>query len=150
VESVEHLPSWLLTQTAARAGRVVSESFATVGARGYHYRVLSSLADGGPASQADLGRRTGIHLSDMVKALNELEAGGYIRRVPNPDDRRRNIITLTSQGTERAQSLSLLVRDVQQQVLQPLDESEKAQLTALLSKLYQHHHRQGFPPLPSM
>ena len=150
MESVEHLPSWLLTQTAARAGRVVSESFATVGARGYHYRVLSSLADGGPASQADLGRRTGIHLSDMVKALNELEAGGYVRRGPNPGDRRRNIITITDAGAERAETLARAAGAVQQQLLEPLDDSEKAQLTALLRKLYEHHRGQGFPPLSTM
>jgi len=65
---MEHLPSWLLTQTAAHAGRLVTERFAEIGARGYHYRLLAQLRTG-PASQADLGRRTGIHFSDVVAAL---------------------------------------------------------------------------------
>ncbi|MFD0599865.1 MarR family winged helix-turn-helix transcriptional regulator [Catellatospora coxensis] len=78
------LPSWLLTQTAAHAGRLVSEGLAGVEARGYHYRVLATLDEYGPASQADLGRRSGIHLSDLVAAINELAARGYVQRSPTP------------------------------------------------------------------
>src|SRR5215207_6857184 len=98
---MEHLPSWLLTQTAAHAHRLVTERLGEIGARGYHYRLLEQLLDG-PASQADLGRRTGIHFSDVVAALNELTAGGYIERRPDPADKRRNVVTITGPGRERA------------------------------------------------
>jgi DNA-binding MarR family transcriptional regulator len=145
---MERLPSWLLTQTAAHAGRLVSDGFGAVGARGYHYRLLTSLLSDGPASQADLGRRTGIHLSDMVAALNELERSGYVRRAPDPADRRRNIISITDAGTGRTTELADRVREIQETLLEPLDEQERRQLTALLVKLYEHHRGQGFPPLP--
>ena len=144
---MDHLPSWLLTQTAAHAHRLVSDGFARVGARGYHYRLLCSLMEDGPASQAALGRRTGIHLSDMVAALNELEAGGFVSRAPDPADRRRNVITVTTSGRQRAAELERSAQEVQEVLLQPLDEAERGQLSALLSKLLDHH-RQGIPPLP--
>jgi MarR family transcriptional regulator, lower aerobic nicotinate degradation pathway regulator len=144
---VDQLPSWLLTQTAAHAHRLVSDGFAEVGARGYHYRLLTSLLDQGPASQAALGRRTRIHLSDMVAALNELEEGGYIERTPDPADRRRNVITVTEAGRRRATQLDDSVRGIQEELLRPLDEGERQQLTALLRKLLDHH-RQGISPLP--
>ena len=147
---MERLPSWLLTQTAAHASRLVGDGFAAVGARGYHYRLLSSLRGEGPASQADLGRRTNIHLSDMVAALNELEKSGYIRRKPDPADRRRNVITITGAGLARAAELAERVRAIQDALLEPLNPDEREELTALLAKLYEHHHRQGFPPLSSM
>jgi hypothetical protein len=92
------LPSWLLTQTAAYATRLVTDGMAAIDARGYHYRLLSTLEKDGPASQADLGRRTGIHLSDMVAAINELAAGGYVERSPDPADKRRNVVTVTPAG----------------------------------------------------
>jgi DNA-binding MarR family transcriptional regulator len=145
---MEHLPSWLLTQTAAHAGRMVNARFAAVGARGYHYRLLSSLAQEGPASQADLGRRVGIHLSDMVKALNELEAAGFVRRAPNPGDRRRNIIMITDAGRERAEQLAQQAGVIQEELLEPLDSAEREQLTTLLAKLYRHHQAQDAPPQP--
>ncbi|WP_433293345.1 MarR family winged helix-turn-helix transcriptional regulator [Actinoplanes sp. CA-030573] len=145
---MEQLPSWLLTQTAAHAGRLVHDGFAEVGARGYHYRLLNSLLEEGPASQADLGRRTGIHLSDMVAALNELQREGYVAREPDPADRRRNVITLTRPGRLRAAELTKRAHDVQERLLAPLTEAERGQLLSTLVKLLDHHLRQGIPPLP--
>jgi DNA-binding MarR family transcriptional regulator len=146
----EDLPSWLLTQTAAHASRMVGERFLQVGARGYHYRLLRALLRWGETSQAELGRRTGIHLSDLVAALNEMQEAGYIRRRPNPDDRRRNIISITDPGRERYRQLSRQVQVIQDELLEPLDQREREQLTVLLRKLYDHHLGQGFPPLSKM
>jgi DNA-binding MarR family transcriptional regulator len=138
---MDHLPSWLLTQTAAHAHRLVGDGFAEVGARGYHYRLLESLIAEGPASQAALGRRTSIHLSDLVGALNELEAGGHVARSPDPADRRRNVITVTGTGRERAAELSARAAAIQDQLLAPLSASERDQLTGLLRRLLSHHGR---------
>jgi DNA-binding MarR family transcriptional regulator len=146
---VDHLPSWLLTQTAAYAQRLVADRFAAVGARGYHYRLLTSLIDDGPASQAALGRRTGIHLSDMVAALNELESGGFVARSPDPADRRRNVIEVTGAGRARAIELGRLAGEIQEELLQPLDAAERQHLTEMLRKLLAHH-RQGVSPLSRM
>src|SRR3712207_8825212 len=82
-------PSWLLTQTATHASRLVSEGFVASGARGYHYRMLAALEEFGPASQASLGRRTGVDRSDVVAAINELEEGGFVERDQDPADRDR-------------------------------------------------------------
>ncbi|MEU8007111.1 MarR family transcriptional regulator [Catellatospora sp. NPDC049111] len=133
------LPSWLLTQTAAHAGRLVTEGLAGVEARGYHYRVLATLDEYGPASQADLGRRSGIHLSDLVAAINELAERGYVRRSPDPDDRRRNVVTVTDAGRRQLAVLDEQLAAVQQRLLTPLDGAERAQLAALLTKLLAYH-----------
>jgi DNA-binding MarR family transcriptional regulator len=143
------LPSWLLTQTAAHATRLVADGMAADGARGYHYRLLSELAENGPASQAELGRRTGIHLSDMVAAINELAGGGFVERTSDPADRRRNVITISGAGRERARQLAGRVGQIQQELLAPLSAAERDQLTTLLTKLLSHHRgQQGNPPLP--
>jgi DNA-binding MarR family transcriptional regulator len=143
------LPSWLLTQTAAYATRLVTDGMAAIDARGYHYRLLSALEKDGPASQADLGRRTGIHLSDMVAAVNELAAGGYVERSPDPADKRRNVVTVTPAGRERARQLAVRAGEIQEELLAPLTAAERAQLTGLLSTLLVHHRaQQGNPPLP--
>jgi len=133
------LPSWLLSQVALYAGRSVADGFAAEGARGYHYRLLASLAEAGPSSQAELGRRSGIHLSDVVAALNELAADGYVRRSPDPADKRRNVVTLTDAGRSRLDVLEARVRAVQDEILAPLDAREREQLTALLRRLLDHH-----------
>lgn len=138
-ELVRDLPSWLLTQTAAYAHRLVGDGLADVGARRYHYRVLAALAEQGPMSQADLGRRAGIHLSDMVATVNELAEQGYVDRAPDPKDRRRNVITLTGPGQHQLQVLARQVRKIQDDLLAPLTAAEREQLTGLLRRLLAYH-----------
>ncbi|MEV0155622.1 MarR family transcriptional regulator [Micromonospora sp. NPDC050686] len=134
-------PSWLLTQTAAHAARLVTEGLGAVAARGYHYRLLAALHDDGPASQADLGRRSGIDRSDVVAALNELAARDLVRRAPDPDDRRRNVITLTPAGRRQLHRMEQALDHVQATLLAPLSSPERAELTRLLTVLLDHHQQ---------
>jgi len=131
---MDDLPSRLLTRTAALAHRLVTERFAEIGARGYHYRLLKPLLDG-PASQADLGRRTGIHFSDVVAALNELTEAGYVERRPDPADRRRNVVTITAAGRRRVTELAARAAAIQEELLAPLTPAERTELVRLLTLL---------------
>jgi DNA-binding MarR family transcriptional regulator len=137
----ESLPSWLLTQTANHAGRLVADGFSSVGARGYHYRLLATLEEFGPASQAALGRRSGIHLSDMVAAINDLADRKLVERAPDPSDGRRNIISLTAAGKRQLRRLEKRLAESQDELLAPLSPEERQRLTELLSRLLDHHNR---------
>ncbi len=129
------MPSWLLTQTAAHAHRLVTDRLAEVNARGYHLRLLATLEEVGPASQADLGRRSGIHFSDVVAALNELAEQHLIERAPDPDDRRRNVVTITAAGRRHLRRLERQVARIQDELLAPLSSAEREQLTDFLQRL---------------
>ncbi|MBT2229272.1 MarR family winged helix-turn-helix transcriptional regulator [Nonomuraea sp. NEAU-A123] len=139
----EGLPSWLLGQTANHAHRLVGDGFSSVGARGYHYRLLATLEESGPASQAALGRRSGIHLSDMVATINELADRGLVERAPDPSDRRRNIISLTSAGKRQLRRLEKRLAECQDELLAPLSPEERQRLTELLSRLLDHHNQRA-------
>ncbi|TDD17887.1 MarR family transcriptional regulator [Kribbella turkmenica] len=132
-------PSWLLTQSAAHAHRIITETFVAGGARGYHFRLLATLVEFGPASQAALGRHTGIDRSDVVAALNELAADGYVERSPDPADGRRNIITLTASGRRHHKRLAALVSRAQDEIFAPLSPADRARLTTLLGRLVAYH-----------
>ncbi|MER7175614.1 MarR family winged helix-turn-helix transcriptional regulator, partial [Streptomyces mesophilus] len=121
------------------ADRLVSERLAAEGARKWHFAVLVALADAGPASQAELSRRTGIYRSDMVAVLNELSDASCIRRDPDPVDRRRNVITLTAAGRRRMERLDALIAEAQRELLAPLTPAQEGQLTRLLTVLTEHH-----------
>ena len=142
----ERLPSWLLTQTANHAHRLVADGFSSVDARGYHYRLLAALEETGPASQAALGRRSGIHLSDMVATVNELAERKLVERAPDPADRRRNIISLTAVGKRQLRRLAIQVAESQDELLAPLSSQERQVLTELLSTLLDHHNRRTGTP----
>ena len=144
--SWESLPSWLLGQTAHHAQRLVGDGFSAVGARGYHYRQLATLEDFGPASQATLGRRSGIHLSDMVATINELAERKLVERAPDPADRRRNIISLTAAGKRQLRRLEKRLAETQDELLAPLSPEERDRLTELLSRLLDYHNRRTGTP----
>ncbi|MEU1808251.1 MarR family transcriptional regulator [Micromonospora sp. WMMD1076] len=138
------LPSWLITRTAVRAGRLVSDGLAEVDARGYHFRLLATLDEFGPASQAALGRRSGIHVSDVVAALNELAERDFVTRSPDPADRRRNVVTITTAGRRQLRRLEKRLAEVQDDLLAPLSAEERAELARLLARVLAHHTR---PPV---
>jgi MarR family transcriptional regulator, lower aerobic nicotinate degradation pathway regulator len=132
-------PTWLISQTSTQAHRLLTERLATAGARGYHYRLLAALQEFGPASQAQLGRRTGMDRSDVVAALNELAGRGLVERTLDAADRRRNIITITPAGTAHLQRLDGLLADVQDELLAPLSGRERELLIRLLTRVLEHH-----------
>jgi DNA-binding MarR family transcriptional regulator len=73
-----------------------------------------------------------------VAALNELADRGLIVRTPDPEDRRRNVITITPAGTEQLGTLHETLAGVQEQLLAPLAAADRAQLVVLLSRLLSH------------
>src|SRR5215472_11200223 len=132
---LNEMPTWLISQTALHAHRLLAHALAAADSNGYQYRLLAALEEFGPASQAALGRRTGIDRSDVVAALNDLAERGLVDRAADPADRRRNIITVTAAGTGRFQQLDSMVADVQNRLLAPLSRAEHRQLTRLLRRI---------------
>jgi DNA-binding MarR family transcriptional regulator len=136
------LPSWLLNQAALPAQRIVADELTGIGAHRAHYSVLAALDEFGPASQAALGRRCGIDRSDMVALVNDLAAAGQVERTPDPTDRRRNVIALTSGGHKQLVALERRIQRAQDTLLAPLSPAEQAELTRMLAALVEHHGRQ--------
>jgi len=138
---VVEMPTWLISRAYAHSHRLLAEGFGAAGFRGYHYRLLAALEEFGPASQAALGRRTSIDRSDVVAALNELAGRGLIKRSPDPDDRRRNIITITLAGTKQLRTLDQILAGVQEKLLAPLSPADRTKLIGLLTQLLDHDAR---------
>jgi DNA-binding MarR family transcriptional regulator len=135
VSRIDLTATWLLSRANARAQLIRAEAFAAAGSSGYLVRLLASLADDGPASQAELGRRTGIDPSDVVAAMNSLDSSGFVRRERDPADARRNIITMTKAGRAELRRLDAVVADIQERFLEPLTAAQRAQLVKFLGKL---------------
>jgi DNA-binding MarR family transcriptional regulator len=132
------LPSWLMSEVARRGQRLVSEALAQEGVRRQHFSVLTSLAEQGPASQAALGRRLWIDRSDLHALLAELERDGFVARVRDEADRRRNVVALTPAGKAALRRLDKRVDAAQGALLEPLSASERLQLVRLLGRIVDH------------
>ncbi|WP_413811273.1 MarR family winged helix-turn-helix transcriptional regulator [Streptomyces sp. OE57] len=138
-ERLRRLASRLLSQLTTRSDRLINEGLARADARKWHYAVLASLEEYGPGSQATLSRRTGIYRSDMVGVLNELAERGLVERAPDPDDRRRNTITISPRGRRRLRRLDKVLDELHDELLAPLSPAERDQFARLLTRLLDHH-----------
>ncbi|MBO8198487.1 MarR family winged helix-turn-helix transcriptional regulator [Streptomyces smyrnaeus] len=133
--------SRLLSQLTMRSDRLINEGLARADGRKWHYAVLASLQEYGPGSQAELSRRSGIYRSDMVGVVKELAERDLVERVPDPDDRRRNVITISVRGRRRLRHLDRILDDLHDELLAPLSTAERDQFLQLLTRLLDHHTR---------
>lgn len=130
-------PTWLISRAYARSSGLLNAGFEVHGngLRSYHYRLLAAIEEWGTASQADLGRSTGIDRSDVTAALAELESRNLIERTVDPENKRRNIVTLTPEGVDQLRDLDTVVDTIQDELLAPLTAAQRRQFTTLISRL---------------
>lgn len=138
-QALRLMPSRLLNLAALLGNRHTDRVLSELNARRYHFALLSALIEFGPASQADLGRRTGIDRSDVVATVNELAERGYVQRRADADDRRRNIIALTAAGRRRHAALEQHLAIAQEDLLKSLTDAERERLVRLLIKVVDSH-----------
>jgi DNA-binding MarR family transcriptional regulator len=134
-DRLRQLPSWLTSQVARRAEWLVGNELAREGVRRPHFAVLTSLAEQGAASQAELGRRLWIDRSDLHAILNQLEGDGLVKRLRDDADRRRNVVALTPRGKRVLARLDARVDAAQEALLAPLSASDRRELGRLLKRL---------------
>jgi MarR family transcriptional regulator, lower aerobic nicotinate degradation pathway regulator len=137
-ERMRRLPSWLASQLARRGAALVGEALAKEGVRRQHFAVLTSLAEQGAASQAELGRRLWIDRSDLHALVTELDRDGLVARVRDPEDRRRNVVTLTPHGKTLLRRLDKRVDAAQTALLEPLSAGERREVIRLLERVVSH------------
>jgi len=73
-----------------------------------------------------------------VAALNELADDRLIQRSPDPDDGRRNVITITAAGRKQLRRLDQVLAGIQEKLLAPLSAADRTRLVALLNRLLEH------------
>jgi len=127
--------SWLINKTGAYAHRLLVEALAPVDGHGHHFAVLAALDEFGPASQIAIGQRCGIDRSDTHAIVNDLVDTGFAEREPDPQDRRRNIVTITDAGRGRLGELDRIVERVQEKLLGALSPEERRQFVGLLARV---------------
>jgi len=71
----------------------------------------------------------------LTGRLDKLERLGAIERVPDPSDRRAMSVRLTAQGVEATDTAITAHVALEQQLLEPLSDRERAQLDRLMTKL---------------
>ncbi len=71
--------------------------------------VLGILRDRGPISPSELGERLIVTRATVTGLIDSLETRGFVRRSPNPDDRRGLLVEITPAGLTVLQELRTIV-----------------------------------------
>ena len=105
----------------------------------YHHgtgRILSKLVHQGDGlSQAALAEKMNIRPQSLSEALSKMEDRGWIRRAPNPQDKRGTLVYLTDDGRAQEALLAERRRQTADSLLSALDEAERDTLESLLAKI---------------
>lgn len=100
----------------------------------YEALVLLSFSREGRLPMSKVGERLMVHPTSATHTVQRLEAQGFVRRMPNPDDGRGTLAALTPAGRAvLEQATRLLVADGFG--LSCLGDAEQAQLYQLLEKV---------------
>ncbi|WP_319018307.1 MarR family winged helix-turn-helix transcriptional regulator [Microbispora sitophila] len=67
---------------------------------------LNILGLGGAMTPGELGRRTGLTTGPTTRLIDRLEQAGYVRRAPDPDDRRKVIVELVARPSGLDEALA--------------------------------------------
>jgi MarR family transcriptional regulator, lower aerobic nicotinate degradation pathway regulator len=119
----------------ARRVRLRAETVLTpLGLRPRHLVALTVLRAQGGCSQQSLAATLEMDGTNIVGLLNELETSGLIARRRSPEDRRRHIVELTSGGIDLLRQAECAMAAAEDEVFGALDEAERENLYALLSK----------------
>ena len=136
-----------LAQSRLRDG--VIEAIQGSGLHPGQLAVLGALSDCGGVSQRRLGQLIQIEKSSMVLFLDALEAGGWVIRESDPQDRRAHVVQLTPEGARKFAELGPRLLAAQIRFLNPLTKNETALLTEILQRLSGIDEIDTDPPQPS-
>jgi len=132
----DELPAAVLIARVARRVRSrLRAALVPTELRQRHLVALSYLRDHGPARQQALAESLCMDASSLVCLLNDLEDHGLIARRRDREDRRRGILELTDHGRATLTEIDAAVAEIDAEILADLDESERADLRALLGRL---------------
>ena len=99
--------------------RLRAESaLAPLGLRPRHLVALTVLRDHGSPSQQTLAAALQTDRTNLIGLLNQLEADGLILRRRSTEDRRRHIVELTSDGSQRLTDAESALAAAENEVLE--------------------------------
>ena len=119
----------LMRLHAELAAAGYAELYPSWGTNIFHY-----LREGG-LRLTELAERTHTTKQALRYTINQLEAAGYVERVPDPTDGRAKIIRLTQRGWEGRRVADEIIASVEHECVRELGEERMRQFEALMKEV---------------
>jgi DNA-binding MarR family transcriptional regulator len=89
----------------------------------------------GPSTPGELARSTGLTTGGVTVMLDRLEKGGYVKRVPNPRDRRSVLVRLNPTKLKKMQAFYGEINERMAALLDQTPDRELRSVVDLFSKM---------------
>ena len=132
-----------------RLHRMLDETLAEFGLTDGEWKVLTHLQLDGPPhrkSAGQLAKWGDLSSGAMTNRIDRLEQAGFVRRVPDPVDRRGVLVELTDAGRRAWEDSVSAQAEKESLVAAALSSEEKKQLNALLRRLMREFERREQKP----
>ena len=97
--------------------------------------VLVALHGRGQCTMSELARNFHISLPTATGLVDRLARPGYVRRFPNPEDRRQVMVALTEKGRAFIREFQVVIQRRWEEVLRVLSPAELAAYHRVITKL---------------
>ena len=118
-------------------GSIAADMFAAkieaIGLKPKHAGLMTALQAGVAASQQELAAKLGVAPSLVVMLADHLEGMGAVQRVRDPDDRRRQVLTLTDHGRKLLGDCAAAARELDAELTVGLTASQLGALQRSLA-----------------
>ncbi|MBV8988603.1 MAG: MarR family transcriptional regulator [Solirubrobacterales bacterium] len=128
-----HRLGYLLKHAQLRYTQLTSAELEPLGVTPREWAALNCLDEQHELSQREVAELLGVDRTTMVALVDELQAKGWVKRHPQPDDRRKNIVGLTRKGRDIMQRGARLIDDCEERFLAVLSEADAEQLKDALA-----------------
>lgn len=135
----EQAPGHLIRRAQQVAVAVFNEETAGFDVTPVQFAILNALIADPGEDQVTLAAKVAFDAATFGSVIGRLEARGWVRREPDPVDRRRKRLWITPEGQETALRMKRSVARAQARIVGPLDAAEREQLVELLRKLVAGH-----------
>ncbi len=125
---------YLLRKAYQRNAMIFSEKMQS-GLTPTQFAVMARLDELGSVSQNQLGRHAGLDVATTKGVVDRLRARGLVETARDPNDRRRQIVSLSKEGAEHFRHNAKLGLEISTDTLAPLTATERSTLLRILKKL---------------
>ncbi|WP_254430479.1 MULTISPECIES: MarR family winged helix-turn-helix transcriptional regulator [unclassified Ruegeria] len=124
-----------LLRLASQRHAVIFQSRVSEGLTPTQFATLIRVAETGEVSQNQLGRLAAMDIATIKGVVDRLKSKGLLQSASDPHDKRRSIISLTSNGAALMDQLYADGLSISDETLAPLDTAERETLLQLLKKI---------------
>lgn len=132
---LDHQVQHLLRRAHQRASSIFLTVLADAQLTPTQFFAMARLHETGKLSQNRLGRKAAMDPATIQGVIRRLQERGFIERLPDPNDRRRMVLSLSPLGQQTVSALLSDAKRIGGEILAPLGPEERETFVSLLKKL---------------